>query len=351
MTTGKKAGSKPIPAPAGRNATAKDVARLAGVSTATVSLVVSSKDAGRVSDETRSRVVKAIEALGYRVDANARSLATGISPWISLVVGNLNNPYFSSITMGAYEAFDQEFQLLLTISNPRSLDHSLQGLNALPNQVAGFLTEAWALPLIMRTNLSSTIVALDWQEPKVAPVSTVGFDLEQGISDLATHLLDLGHKKFVYVDADISDPAFDKRRTLLQEQLSEQSKGKITFKHERSPITLANSASLLKQRHKAWRKDGITTILCATDIQAFGMIGEAPRLGLVIPDDFSITGFDDLPLSNFISPKLTSVRLSGHDLGMEAAHLIQSLIKKPASANKHVKLPSTLVVRESTGKR
>lgn len=334
-----------------RHPTARDVAKLAGVSTATVSLVVSQKDPGRVSEKTRAKVLKAVHTLGYRVDANARSLATGISPWISLVVGNLNNPYFSAITMGAYEAFNQDYQLLLTISDPRSVADPLHALRSIPNQIQGFLTEAWALPLVARSGLSSNIVALDWQERTSPDVSTVGFDLEAGITDLATHLLDLGHRKVVYVDADIKDPAFERRRSLLEKSLKSIGGPKVTFRHERSVITLRRSAALLEEKYKEWAKEGNTAIVCATDIQAFGMIGEAPRLGLKIPHDFSIVGFDDLPLSSVISPKLTTVRLSGHDLGFEAASVMKTIINKPSSGHRHVKLPSTLIVRESTGQR
>lgn len=333
---------------AARRVTAKDVAKLAGVSTATVSLVVSAKDSGRVSEATKRRVLKAVQSLDYRVDTNARSLATGISPWISLVVGNLNNPYFSAITMGAYESFGQDYQLLLSLSNPRALDNPLEALNSLPGQVQGLLTESWALPQILQSGISSHIVALDWQDKKTPPVSTVGFDLEPGINHLAAHLTDLGHRKFVYIDADITNPSFEQRRTLLKERLDRTSKSKITFRRERCMITLDSSAALMRKRYQTWQREGFTAVVCAADIQAFGMIGEAPRLGLSIPGDFSVTGFDDLPLSNVISPNLTTVRLSGRDLGFEAANVMKAMIANPEGGTMHVKLPSNLIVRSST---
>lgn len=340
---------RPLESRSTRRPTALDVARAAKVSTATVSLIVSGKDLGRVSESTKKRVIETIQQLNYRVDTSARSLATGVSPWISLVVGNLNNPFFSAITMGAYEAFDSDFQLLLTISDPRSLDDPIQNINSLPNQIEGTLTEAWALPHVLNSKLSSNVVALDWQEPKFPAVSTVGFNLEQGVFELAHHLISLTHNKFVYVDADISNPSFDKRRILLKELLQQLSNGKAQFLRERCHISLQESAKLFEKRHKVWLQQGITSIICATDIQALGMVGESPRLGLDIPGDFSISGFDDLPLSSVGSPKLTTVRLSGRDLGFEAANLIKKIIRVPSRADEHIKLESRLIVRESTG--
>ncbi|GAA2433718.1 LacI family DNA-binding transcriptional regulator [Actinomadura vinacea] len=334
---------------AGRRVTAVDVARLAGVSTATVSLVVNGKARGRVSAGTRERVLAAVDELGYRVDAVARDLATGRRHSVALVVPDIANPYFSQLTKGVADRLGTGYQLCLIIADP-GRDPRSAGLDRIvAERVDGVLAEAPAVKLIRELDGRSPVVVLDHPAPDTDH-PYVGFALAEGAAALADHLLELGHDRIGYLDADIGGPTFQVRRARMDRRLQDVVGHGFTGPVVRSRTDIDAAAEAFAAAWDDWRAAGVTAVVCAADVHAYGVLRAAARLGVRVPGELSVAAFDDLPFSALVDPPLTTVKLSASDLGFHAAELLLELMEGgPAgSVAAPPVLPATLQVRGTT---
>ncbi|XVQ09987.1 LacI family DNA-binding transcriptional regulator [Spirillospora sp. CA-255316] len=334
---------------AGRRVTAVDVARLARVSTATVSLVVNGKARGRVSPATRERVLAAVDELGYRVDPVARELATGRRHSVALVVPDIANPYFSQLTKGVADRLGTGYRLCLIIADP-SCDRAPAGLDRIVTErVDGVLAEAPAVEVIREMDGRCPVVVLDRPAPDTDH-PYVGFALAEGATALADHLLELGHGRIGYLDADIGRPTFEVRRARMDERLHDAVGHGFAGPLVRSRTDIDAAAEAFASSWDDWRAAGVTAVVCAADVHAYGVLRAAARLGIQVPGELSVAAFDDLPFSALTSPPLTTVRLSASDLGFQAAELLLTLMKgTPASeVTAPPLLPATLQIRNTT---
>lgn len=329
-----------------KRTTAADVARLAQVSTATVSLIVNGKSEGRVSPGTRDRVMSAVEELGYRVDAVARDLATGRRHSVALVVPDIANPYFSQLTQGVADRLGG-YQLCLVIADP-SHDPSPAGLDRMvAERVDGILAEAPAVDLIRKLDGRTPLVVLDRPSPE-CDSPYVGFDLRGGATALIDHLLGLGHDRIGYLDADIGAPTFHARRALMEARLGERAGHGFTGPDVRARTDIDAAAEAFTASWEDWRAAGVTALVCAADVHAYGVLRAAARLGVAVPGDVSIASFDDLPFSALAGPPLTTVTLSAFDLGHRAAGLLLELMEGRTPVGEVPPLPAPLQVRATT---
>ncbi|MFC5745228.1 LacI family DNA-binding transcriptional regulator [Actinomadura rugatobispora] len=327
---------------AGRRVTAVDVARLAQVSTATVSLVVNGKARGRVSPATRERVLAAVDELGYRVDPVARELATGRRHSVALVVPDIANPYFSQLTKGVADRLGCGYRLCLIIADP-----SRAGLDRIVTErVDGMLAEAPAVDVIRELDGRTPLVVLDRPAPGTDH-PYVGFALADGATELADHLLDLGHTRIGYLDADIGTPTFEFRRARMDERLHAAVGHGFTGPLVRSRTDIDAAAEAFTAAWDDWRAAGVTAVVCAADVHAYGVLRAAARLGVHVPGDLSVASFDDLPFSALTDPPLTTVRLSAGDLGFHAAELLLTLMQGTPAGPPPL-LPATLQIRSTT---
>jgi LacI family transcriptional regulator len=330
---------------AAKRITAADVARRARVSTATVSLIVNGKADGRVSDGTRARVLAAVDELGYRVDTLARALATGQRSSVALVVPDIANPYFSQLTQGVAGRLGTGYRLFLFVADPaHDPGAGLEGIAA--ERVDGILAEAPAADLISEVDGRVPVVVLD-QPSREDERPYVTFALEDGATALIDHLLDLGHRRIGYLDADSPGPTFEVRRVHLERRLREVAGHGFAAPAVRSRTEIDAAAGAFTTAWDDWRAGGVTAVVCASDVQAYGVLREAARRGVPVPGDLSVAAFDDLPFSALTGPPLTTVRLSALDLGFSAAGVLLTLMEgRPAGAIPP--LPAPLRVRRTT---
>ncbi|MFI0354842.1 LacI family DNA-binding transcriptional regulator [Actinomadura sp. 9N407] len=330
-----------------KRTTAADVARRAQVSTATVSLIVNGKAEGRVSPGTRDRVLAAVDELGYRVDAVARDLATGRRHSVALVVPDIANPYFSHLTQGVAGRLGGGYQLCLVIADPAH-DPRPAGLDRIVGErVDGILAEAPAVDLIRRLDGRTPLVVLDrpspgWDSPYV------GFALSEGATALIDHLLDLGHDQIGYLDADIGVPTFKARRACMDDRLRAVTGHGFTGPDVQARTDIDAAAEAFTAHWDGWRAAGVTALVCAADVQAYGVLRAAARLGAAVPGELSVAAFDDLPFSALVSPPLTTVKLSAFDLGHRAAGLLLGLMEGRPLDGAVPLLPASLQVRGTT---
>ncbi|NKY22287.1 LacI family transcriptional regulator [Cellulomonas denverensis] len=330
-----------------RPVTAVQVARHAGVSTATVSLVVNGKTAGRVSPQIAARVEAAIAELGYVVDRAASSLSRGSGDVVILVAPDIANPFFAGVIAGAQEALGSIYQLLLSATDvgcvPRPED--VRALFAL--RPAGLLVDAPNVRFLRDLDVHAPLVLIDAPSTEgVAP--SVDLDVASGARQLARHLLHRGHRRIGYLDAVTGTETFVLRREALREELAAGG-GVLAGPTPASVVDSAAASRAAVDAWPGWRDAGVTAVVAASDTQAYGVLHAMQGLGVPIPGELALAGFDNLPYSALTQPGLTSVELPSHQLGLAAAGHLRALIEGRAPAAPDM-LPAHLVVRGSTAR-
>jgi LacI family transcriptional regulator len=327
--------------------TGHDVASAAGVSQATVSLVLGGKWQGRVSARTAETVRTAARELGYRPNLAARNLRLGRTRTALLVIPALASDFFAAVYQGAVEvASAHDFGLLLYPSpegNSAAPDPFTSARSALDGVIASSMAPG-ALKVLRGDGLP--LVVLDSDDS--ASDATVNYDIEDGMRQVTAHLLGLGHRNVAHIAAAVDSWTFAVRARTLRETLTEG--GGTLVRTE--PAALSVSAGLQAATHvltgdHAPAGAAPTALVCDDDLLAAGALKAARRLGLRVPQDISVTGFDDLPLATAVEPELTTVRLPAADAGAAAMNALLSTL-----SGRHVasaRLPVHLRARTSTG--
>ncbi|MCX4524971.1 MULTISPECIES: LacI family DNA-binding transcriptional regulator [unclassified Streptomyces] len=323
--------------------TSRDVATAAGVSQATVSLVLGDKWRGRVSERTAGLVRDAATTLGYRPNLAARNLRLGSTRTALLVVPALTNEFFARVYTGAARiAAEHGFGVVLYPSpdgtgparNPfASAQAALDGVIA--SSMAAHALDAIGgdtLPLVM----------LD-SDPTAGPAAAhVNLAMADGMRQVAEHLLGLGHRRILHLASAVDSWTFDVRAEALASLLGPHTE----LRTVRAPLTV-HGARTATEAALAAPHGRPTAIVCDDDILAAGACKAARRLGLRVPDDLSVTGFDDLALATAVEPELTTVHLPAERVGEHGmTALLAVLDGTPWTAPD---LPVHLVVRDSTG--
>ena len=327
-----------------RAVTGSDVARIAGVSQATVSLVVTGKTRGRISDERRERVLKVARDLNYEPNASARSLRLGRARTIALIVPNVANPFFSSVLLGAERAArerDYAVMLLDTGADPDWQDWVGGVLAA--RAVDGCIVYA-ADPLSARQvrQLGRRVVLV---EARSRGAGSVELDIEGGIRAAMEHLLELGHRRIAHLAA-----AFDQETFRLRESTYRTSLGAagIPVRPEygvRAYFDIESSTAAARRLLEV--QPELTAILCDDDLLAAGAYKAASALGRRIPDDLSVVGFDDIELARMLEPELTTVAIPAGQIGARAMEIVLGLVNGEKASSTTIALE--LRVRGSSG--
>jgi LacI family transcriptional regulator len=332
--------------------TQKDVARIAGVSRSTVSYVLNDQTDLQVpiSDETRQRVLQAMAELGYEPDARAQSLRRGNTKIVGVVIPVIQNPFFWQIFSGISDAL-QEAGYGLHLSQP-PLD-SQQEANTIGelmrHRVDGFILLAavkYLLPRLTEDLRKAGMPVVEITATK-AEFDHVVHSYSSGTHALMTHLLELGHRRigFIYgVTQDVQ--GFD--RLLIYRQVLQEAglSGNDRFEmHCGDTLEDAYQAAytLLNQPNRP------TALLVINDMLAIAVMRAANDLGLNIPQDLSIAGFDDIPFSSYLSPRLTTVSGRAEESGRDAVRLLLRRFANPDLPQQVTTAGAQLIVRESTG--
>jgi LacI family transcriptional regulator len=333
-----------------RNSTIDDVATAAGVARVTVSRVLNK--AGNVRPETRERVLRAVETLGYSVNHQARALASGSERQIMLVhvhdpEREPNSYYHAGLELGALRGCSAlGLDLVTRAIDPNSRDRPRLFASILERErPAGLVVPPpFADDIdLLRAALAAgiPIVAISAGEEARELVASVGIDERAGGWAIGRHLISLGHRRLGFVKGPPDhraavlryDGFVDALRDAGLDSAPWTAEGDFTFK------------SGVEAAEKLLRGSGqITALACANDDMAAGAMLALHRAGLEIPSAISVTGFDDTPMSEIIWPPLTTIRQPIKDLAERAVHLLfeaNGLVQRE-------EVPHGLVVREST---
>jgi DNA-binding LacI/PurR family transcriptional regulator len=306
---------------AGSRVTSVDVAREAGVSQSTVSLVFSGKAPGRISAATEANVRATAAALGYRPNQAARALKTGAARAIALVVPDITNPFFGGLLRGAQTAARAAGYAVALIDTDNDRDWgaaSAEALHAGPaDGLLLFEVDApkWAAG-------SEPIVVIE-SESRGHP--SVRLDAEGGTEAAVNHLLELGHTKVGHVASVHDRPTFKLRRRAVDRRLGHPAP------RVRSDFVLDGARDATLELLGAHPE--LTAVFCDDDVIAAGAYLAARELGLAVPGDVSIVGFDGLDIGRVLDPPLTTVAADSAALGRVAFELLTALLagKRPRS--------------------
>jgi DNA-binding LacI/PurR family transcriptional regulator len=333
----------------GTRVTATMVAKHAGVSVATVSLVVNDKFRGRVSPANVAKVRESIAELGYVVDRVASSLSKGSSDLIILIAPDISNPYFAGVIAGIKEVLADRYQLLLSVTDGGELPRAQEIKASLEFRPSALLIFAPNESFVLDVRGHAPMVLIDAPGMEhVAPTINIGIDSSAHL--LRNHLIELGHRSFGYLDSVTGSRTFTLRREALMGELIASGGREPSPTDVQSVVEVDAACQAFLTAWPQWDAEGVTCVICATDIQAYGVIKGARELGLRIPEDLSVASFDNLSYSSISSPALTSVELPSIDLGRAAATHALALIEGDEVAVTHQVFAGELYVRESTGR-
>jgi DNA-binding LacI/PurR family transcriptional regulator len=328
----------------GRRVTGHDVARAAGVSQATVSLVMTGKTAGRISNDQRDRVLQIARDLGYQPNASARSLRLGRAQVVALVVPNVANPFFSSVLLGAERAARARGNAVMLLDMGTDVTwHRWMGDLMSARAVDGCIVYA-ANPIAADDvrRLGTSVVLVEARSPGAASVE---LDIAGGIAAAMAHLLDLGHRRIGHLAADYGFETFRLRAEAYAAALGRAGVNVTPDLVESSPFGI--DASTMAAGILLDRQPGPSAILCDDDLLAAGVYKAASDRQLTIPRDLSVVGVDDIELARMLEPALTTVAIPAEAIGEVAVDLLLGLIER--GRRKAVTLPLELLVRGSTG--
>ncbi|TCL01404.1 LacI family transcriptional regulator [Shimia isoporae] len=327
-----------------------DVARLAGVSTATVSRVLNNPD--KVSKDTREAVLAAVSETGYRVNRAARNLRTNSSRSILALVPNLSNPFFSNILSGLERALNAEdYNLLVTDSGdaPLSVDQMDRLIAA--GQADGVIVLDGSISQsdfaqVQNNNPSCPMVfACEWVNDVDCP--SVRADNMGGMANLVDHLWENGHRRFGHVMGPASNVLSTVRREGFVSRV--RALGGEIRDDWIVPGDFSIDAGRVAAAAILAMTDAPTAWICASDQIAFGLISALNRAGVRVPEDVSVAGFDNIEMTEVFNPPLTTIHQPRNKMGHQAAMSILGLIRgQENSARIHI-LPVHLVSRKSTG--
>lgn len=331
-------------------ATLEDVARLAGVSTATVSRALSRPDL--LQDDTLARVQDAVGRLNYVPGGAARALASGRTLTIGAVVPTLDHAIFArAIQAMQTELAASGYQLLIAASDyVPGLELAAvramlaRGVDALMVVGADHLDETWAL-----LTSAPVPVVLSWSFDDRLP--SIGFDNHRAGAMVAEHLLDLGHRAFGVISGhtranDRARMRVEGVRAALKTRGLELAASSVI----ETSFALAGGRSGLSELMA--RANPPTAIICGNDLLAAGALLEAQARGISVPARLSIAGIDNLEIAAHLLPPLTTVHLPTTELGRAVADHLLAHLRSPEPAEARplrIEMPIDLVVRRSTG--
>lgn len=326
--------------------TIHDVAIAAGVSTATVSNVLNKT--GKVGPHTNRLVLSAVKKLGYFPDLHARHLASRNSRTLGIIVSDIENPFFPEI-IKSFETRARElgYDAILSDTNydprrtreaaQRMMQHKVRGVAVMTSEISSRLIDEFT-----RRRIAVTFLDL---APARGFVSKLRIDYFSGIRQIVEYLHKLGHRQIAFISG---RPSLKSNIARLQAY----EKCMRAFGLEPGPVFpgdlrfeggLAAGLSIAKLSPRP------TALICVNDLTAVGAIKGLIKAGCRIPQDISVTGFDNTRLAEYNNPSITTIDVHREMLGQIAADALHELSRATEPHGREYQIPAELIVRDSTG--
>ncbi len=332
-------------------ATIKDIAKRVGVSVTTVSRALNGYD--DVNQNTRKKIIEAAEKLNYTPNAVARTLVTKKSKTIGLIVSELNRSskkdnFTFEVLCGINEyTAESDYDMILFSTDPKRQKKKSYSQLCMERGVDGAIlqgirTDDPYLHEVLESNIPCVLIDIPIHTETVGYVSTDNF---VGAKTAVNHLIKLGHQHIGMVNGHEHAVVSKERLKGYQAALNERN---LPF----DETMMVNGNYLEKDAEEVTYKlliehPQITALFCASDLMAFGAIKAAQRLNLSVPRDLSIVGYDDIVLSSYVRPRLTTVAQDKFMIGYKAAEMLISMLNEEKKGQICI-LPTELIERDTT---
>ena len=327
--------------------TIRDIAREAGVSTATVSRAFNAPET--VKPATREAVMAVARQRHYVPQASATTLASQRSRLLGVIIPTISNSIYAQSTQAVQQAAQEAgYTVIVGVSDfspereerliHRFIEHRVEGL---------VLTgEARAEGVYDKIEWNDLPFVVTWKYVTKPARPSVSFDNFKAAASAVEHLLTLGHRRigFVCGRSDVNDRALGRRRAFEETMRANQVPADPDLIFERDFEYVEGTAVM---RRMLEHRDPPTAVFCANDIQAIGAMAYCHQVGLSVPRDMSIVGFDDLPITQYTTPQLTTVHVPAAEMGRRAAQQLLGAIRHHET-QMSFELPTHLIVRGST---
>ena len=326
----------------------KEVARLAGVSTATVSRTINGSD--KVTPETAERVKRAIEQLKFYPNTNARALGSGKSSLYGLIISDITNPFFPELVKSFEDVavqYGQEVLIANTNYDKHRMEHCVVRMVQRKVDGVAIMTSEMEEHLIDELRgRRIPLVFLDMGQVELG-ISNIAVDYPAGVYAAVELLRGLGHAKIGFISGPMELTSAKIRRKAFVTSMKRQG---LTvdkdFMEEGDHRMEGGRAAMLRLLDKKKRP---TAVLTSNDLTAIGAMGAIAERGLDVPGDISVIGFDDIGLSAYTKPALTTVRLPRDEVARAAFKALYGPAKAPMEEGVEYRVQPTLIVRQSTG--
>jgi LacI family transcriptional regulator len=333
--------------------TQKQVAERARVSRTTVSYVLNDKSSPGVpiSDETRRKVLEAVEALSYQPNVAARSLRSGRTYTIGVLMLDLHNPHFWQYLSGIEaEAHREGYAIMVFHTALKRSEENVALRELTKKSIDGAIVNAsYGIDESDKTDelATSGIPIVNLSTGGRSPFDHVDCDYRSATRELMSHLFTLGHRRFGFVYGVVNpENGLDRlepfRQSLAEEGLPPEN-GQVVQCGPAQEDAYKATVQLLDQRVRP------TAIIAINDFLAMSVLRAAADLGVRVPADVSVCGFDDIPFSQYLIPRLTTVRRETEEGGARAFRLLLDRMNGKTGPIRFESIPASLQIRESTG--
>jgi LacI family transcriptional regulator len=329
------------------------VAAAAGVSVATISRVLNRK--GSVREETRDRVLQAIDELGYVPNESARSLSTQRSMNLAVLLPDVHGEFFSELIRGIDTAARAAGYHLLVSGSHDDPDEAEAALRALHGRVDGLVVMTSGRgPGRAPIRFPADLPILELNADPSSPHHSLRIDNRGGARSATEHLLDLGHRRVALIAGPPANGDAAERRLGYLEAFASHGLAADPALHFAGDFREGSGFRAGQALASMAANDRPTAVFAANDAMAIGCLAALREAGLSVPHDVAVAGFDDIPIARYLTPGLTSVRVAIAELGTRAVQRLLWAMRSVSAATgggvpvHHEVMPATLVVRGST---
>lgn len=328
--------------------TMQDVARMAGISKATVSRAIHTPQL--VHADTRRRIMKIIERNGYVYDAVAGDLSRRQTSVLGLVIPTIRSSIFAMSTIGIQEAAQAEGYAVLIANSGYDPAAAAEMIRLLrQRRVAGVILtglEPVLKPVLQEVTERGVPCVVTWQSAAEENISSVGFDNFKAACQATDYLLSLNHRRIGLICGPM------KQVSRVQQRLDGYRKALEARGVMYDPLLVVEREYNLMEGKEAMRRlltmpGPPTAVFAASDVLAMGALAGARELGVQVPEDISVVGYDDIDFAAYCNPPLTTVRVPAYEMGQLAVKVLVSLIRGTDMGPQRYLLDTDLIVRGS----
>jgi LacI family transcriptional regulator len=305
-----------------------------------------------VNEEMSRRVWKAVRELNYYPNTQARSLVSGRSKLFGLIISEITNPFFPELIQGFEDiAVENGYEIMVGSTNydpkrmalciRRMLERGVDGVAVMTFGIEEPILDEFAtrnIPLVLVDTL-----------PVGPLIKTLSVDYRHGIRQAVQHLAVLGHRRIGFVSGPLRLRSSQLRKAAFVASMEEIGSTPSAACLIEGDHTLEGGVRAAEQLLRL--RQVPTAVMCSNDMTAIGVLKQVRRAGLSVPTDLSVIGFDDIHMTEFVYPPLTTVQMSRTDLARAAFDVLRNCVEHPKDAAKPelLKVPTSLTVRQSTG--